>query len=66
VEAELRRRGHHTYLLDGDNVRHGLNRDVGFTVSDRVQDIRRVTEEVAESVGQVIEAPESRELAPRR
>jgi adenylylsulfate kinase-like enzyme len=66
VEAELRRRGHHTYLLDGDNVRHGLNRDVGFTVADREKDIRRVGEKVAESVARVIEALESRELAPRR
>jgi bifunctional enzyme CysN/CysC len=44
VEAELHRRGHHTYLLDGDNVRHGLNRDLGFTGADRVENIRRVAE----------------------
>jgi bifunctional enzyme CysN/CysC len=44
VEAELHRRGHHTYLLDGDNVRHGLNRDLGFTDADRVENIRRVAE----------------------
>ena len=36
--------GHHTYLLDGDNVRHGLNRDLGFTDADRVENIRRVGE----------------------
>jgi bifunctional enzyme CysN/CysC len=36
--------GHHTYLLDGDNVRHGLNRDLGFTDEDRVENIRRVAE----------------------
>jgi bifunctional enzyme CysN/CysC len=36
--------GHHTYLLDGDNVRHGLNRDLGFTDADRVENIRRVAE----------------------
>lgn len=36
--------GHHTYLLDGDNVRHGLNRDLGFTEADRVENIRRVGE----------------------
>ncbi|MDI9917498.1 adenylyl-sulfate kinase [Rhodococcus sp. IEGM 1379] len=36
--------GCHTYLLDGDNVRHGLNRDLGFTEADRVENIRRVTE----------------------
>ena len=44
VEAELHRRGHHTYLLDGDNVRHGLNADLGFTPVDRVENIRRVAE----------------------
>jgi bifunctional enzyme CysN/CysC len=44
VEAELHRRGHHTYMLDGDNVRHGLNRDLGFTDVDRVENIRRVGE----------------------
>jgi bifunctional enzyme CysN/CysC len=37
-------RGHHSTLLDGDNVRHGLNRDLGFTDSDRVENIRRVGE----------------------
>ena len=36
--------GHHTYVLDGDNVRHGLNRDLGFTEEDRVENIRRVAE----------------------
>jgi bifunctional enzyme CysN/CysC len=35
---------HHTYILDGDNVRHGLNRDLGFTDADRVENIRRVSE----------------------
>ena len=44
VERELHRRGHHTYLLDGDNVRHGLNNDLGFTEADRVENIRRVAE----------------------
>jgi bifunctional enzyme CysN/CysC len=44
VEVELHRRGHHTYTLDGDNVRHGLNRDLGFTDADRVENIRRVAE----------------------
>ena len=34
----------HTFLLDGDNVRHGLNRDLGFTEADRVENIRRVGE----------------------
>jgi len=44
VERTLFARGRHTYLLDGDNVRHGLNRDLGFTDADRVENIRRVAE----------------------
>ena len=44
VEARLHALGRHTYLLDGDNVRHGLNRDLGFTAEDRVENIRRVAE----------------------
>ncbi|MGH8075539.1 MAG: sulfate adenylyltransferase subunit CysN [Lysobacter sp.] len=44
VEKKLLAEGHHTYLLDGDNVRHGLNRDLGFTAADRVENIRRVAE----------------------
>lgn len=44
VEKRLFALGHHTYLLDGDNVRHGLNRDLGFTAADRVENIRRVAE----------------------
>jgi bifunctional enzyme CysN/CysC len=44
VERELHARGVHTYMLDGDNVRHGLNRDLGFTDADRVENIRRVGE----------------------
>jgi bifunctional enzyme CysN/CysC len=44
VEKQLHARGHHTYLLDGDNVRHGLNKDLGFTEADRVENIRRVAE----------------------
>ncbi len=44
VEKRLLSLGHHTYLLDGDNVRHGLNRDLGFTTEDRVENIRRVAE----------------------
>jgi bifunctional enzyme CysN/CysC len=44
VERTLFAHGHHTYLLDGDNVRHGLNRDLGFTDADRVENIRRVGE----------------------
>ena len=44
VEQKLHGLGHHTYLLDGDNVRHGLNKDLGFTDADRVENIRRVGE----------------------
>lgn len=44
VEKRLFAAGKHTYLLDGDNVRHGLNRDLGFTDADRVENIRRVAE----------------------
>jgi bifunctional enzyme CysN/CysC len=44
VEKALSAEGKHTYLLDGDNVRHGLNRDLGFTDADRVENIRRVGE----------------------
>ena len=44
VEKQLHALGRHTYLLDGDNVRHGLNRDLGFTDADRVENIRRVGE----------------------
>ncbi|MCD9624050.1 sulfate adenylyltransferase subunit CysN [Rhabdothermincola sp. EGI L10124] len=44
VEQKLHELGRHTYLLDGDNVRHGLNRDLGFTDADRVENIRRVAE----------------------
>nr|WP_321461255.1 sulfate adenylyltransferase subunit CysN [uncultured Cohaesibacter sp.] len=44
VEKKLHNLGKHTYLLDGDNVRHGLNRDLGFTDVDRVENIRRIGE----------------------
>src|SRR5271168_2503046 len=44
VEVKLHARGVHTALLDGDNVRHGLNKDLGFTAADRVENIRRVGE----------------------
>lgn len=44
VEKRLHAMGHHTYLLDGDNVRHGLNKDLGFTDVDRVENIRRIAE----------------------
>jgi len=44
LEKKLHAAGRHTYILDGDNVRHGLNRDLGFTDEDRVENIRRVAE----------------------
>jgi bifunctional enzyme CysN/CysC len=44
VEKRLHAVGKHTYLLDGDNVRHGLNKDLGFTDADRVENIRRIAE----------------------
>lgn len=44
LEKKLIARGRHSYLLDGDNVRHGLNKDLGFTDADRVENIRRVAE----------------------
>ena len=44
VEKKLHARGRHTYLLDGDNIRHGLNKDLGFTDAARVENIRRVAE----------------------
>ncbi|WP_133500266.1 sulfate adenylyltransferase subunit CysN [Cognatilysobacter terrigena] len=44
VEKRLAAMGLHTYILDGDNVRHGLNKDLGFTAEDRVENIRRVAE----------------------
>jgi len=42
VDKALFERGHHTYTLDGDNVRHGLNRGLGFTKEDRIENIRRI------------------------
>ena len=44
LEQQLHKRGIHTYILDGDNVRHGLNQDLGFSESDRIENIRRVGE----------------------
>ncbi len=44
VEKKLHSLGKHTFILDGDNVRHGLNRDLGFTDADRVENIRRIAE----------------------
>lgn len=44
LESRLYEMGKHTYLLDGDNVRHGLNKDLGFTDEDRIENIRRIGE----------------------
>jgi bifunctional enzyme CysN/CysC len=44
VDKRLHAMGYHTYILDGDNIRHGLNKDLGFTDEDRVENIRRVAE----------------------
>jgi len=44
LDEALFKRGKHTYLLDGDNVRHGLNKDLGFTDQDRIENIRRIGE----------------------
>lgn len=44
LEATLHGRGYRTYILDGDNIRHGLNKDLGFTDADRVENIRRIAE----------------------
>ena len=44
VEKKLAAMGRHTFLLDGDNVRHGLNKDLGFTEADRIENIRRIGE----------------------
>jgi bifunctional enzyme CysN/CysC len=47
LERKLSARNFHTYVLDGDNIRHGLNRDLGFSDSDRVENVRRVAEVAA-------------------
>jgi bifunctional enzyme CysN/CysC len=47
LEQALVQRGHHSYLLDGDNVRHGLNKDLNFSESDRAENIRRIGEVAA-------------------
>lgn len=44
LDVALHKRGYHTFLLDGDNVRHGLNKDLGFSNEDRVENIRRIGE----------------------
>ena len=53
LEKQLHAEGRHTCLLDGDNVRHGLNRDLGFTEADRVENIRRIAE-VARSLATLL------------
>ena len=44
LEQELNKKGNHTYILDGDNLRHGLNSDLGFTETDRNENVRRAAE----------------------
>ena len=44
LDKKLTQRGFHTFLLDGDNIRHGLNKDLGFTEADRIENIRRIGE----------------------
>jgi adenylylsulfate kinase-like enzyme len=44
LEQELNRKGKHTYILDGDNLRHGLNSDLGFTETNRNENVRRAAE----------------------
>lgn len=44
LDVALHQRGYHTFLLDGDNVRHGLNKDLGFSDEDRIENIRRIGE----------------------
>ncbi len=44
VERQMAQKGFHTFLLDGDNIRHGLNKDLGFTEADRIENIRRIGE----------------------
>ncbi len=44
LEIKLNKLGYHTYLLDGDNIRHGLNKDLGFSPEDRMENMRRVGE----------------------
>ena len=44
LEQELNKKGKHTYILDGDNLRHGLNSDLGFSESDRNENVRRAAE----------------------
>jgi adenylylsulfate kinase len=44
TEAALHKRGGHTYILDGDNIRHGLNKNLGFSPEDRTENIRRISE----------------------
>ena len=44
LEQELNKKGKHTYILDGDNLRHGLNSDIGFSEADRNENVRRVAE----------------------
>jgi bifunctional enzyme CysN/CysC len=66
VERRLHERGQHTYMLDGDNLRRGLNRDLGFTDVDRVENIRRAGEvaRLFVDAGSSCCAPLSRRFVP--
>ncbi len=56
LDVALHQRGYHTFLLDGDNVRHGLNKDLGFSDEDRVENIRRIGEvsKLFSDAGQIV------------
>ena len=66
VEQRLHVAGYHTMLLDGDNVRHGLCRDLGFTEADRVENIRRAGEvaKLMTEAGLIVFVPSFRPIAP--
>jgi bifunctional enzyme CysN/CysC len=68
LEAALHAKGRHTYLLDGDNVRHGLSRDLGFSAADRDENIRRVAEvmRLLVDVGRVVIVASQKECMRRR
>src|SRR6266705_3019728 len=66
LEKALWERGVHAFVLDGDNVRHGLNKNLGFSPADRTEIIRRIDAQgVEESVRQVLTYLEQRGIVPR-
>jgi bifunctional enzyme CysN/CysC len=68
VEKQLHLMNRHTFLLDGDNVRHGLNKDLGFTEADRIENIRRVGEvaKLMTDAGLIVLPPSSRPFRAER